>query len=75
MNLSRGFVRIGIALAVLWLAYWTLAYTIHPFTSHDPEPASFVIFVTAWRVLAPCFVFAVVLGGWSAAGFRPALKH
>ena len=70
MNLRRGFLRLGIGLVVLWLVFWNCAYVISPYnTSLKPEPA-FVILVTAWRVLAPCLVAGVVLGGWIAAGFR-----
>ncbi len=66
----RGFLRLGIGSAAVWFVFWTCAYEISPYTSHNPEPASFVISVTAWSVLAPCFIVAVVLRGWAAAGFR-----
>jgi hypothetical protein len=57
-------------LVVLWLVFWNCAYVISQYnTSLKPEPA-FVILVTAWRVLAPCLVASVLLGGWIAAGFR-----
>src|ERR1700730_10532659 len=70
VNLRRGFLRLGIGLVLLWLVFWNCAYVISPYnTSLKPEPA-FVILVTEWRVLAPCLVAAVVLGGWIAAGFR-----
>ena len=57
-------------LVLLWFAFWNFAYAISPYnTSLKPEP-SFMILVTEWRVLAPCLVASVVLGGWIAAGFR-----
>jgi hypothetical protein len=70
VNLRRGFLRLGIGLVLLWLVFWNCAYVISPYnTSLKPEPA-FVILVTEWRVLAPCLVAAVLLGGWIAVGFR-----
>jgi hypothetical protein len=50
MNLRRGFLRLGIGSAVVWIVFWTCAYEISPYTSHNPEPTSFVISVTAWSV-------------------------
>ena len=70
MNLRRGFLRLGMGLVLLWLVFWNCAYVMSPYnTSLNPEPA-FVSLVTAWRVLGPCLVAAVALGGWIAAGFR-----
>jgi hypothetical protein len=71
MNLRRGFLRLGIGSATVWIVFWTCAYEIVPYTSHNPEPASLAISITAWSVLVPCLIAAVVLGGWAAAGFRP----
>jgi hypothetical protein len=68
MNLRRGFLRLGIGSATVWIVFWTCAYEISPYTSHNPEPASLAISITAWSVLAPCLIAAVVLGGWAAAG-------
>ena len=69
-NLRRGFLRLGIGSATVWIVFWTFAYVIGSHTSLTPQPASFVIRVTAWSVLVPCLIAAVVLGGWAAAGFR-----
>jgi hypothetical protein len=71
MNLRRGLLRLGIGSATVWIVFWTCAYEIGPYTSHNPEPASLAISIAAWSVLAPCLIAAVVLGGWAAAGFRP----
>ncbi len=70
MNLRRGFLRLGIGAAVVWFVFWTCAYVVGRHTSLQPEPASLAIAVTAWRVVAPCLLVAVFLGGWIAAGFR-----
>jgi hypothetical protein len=70
MNLRRGLLRLGIGCAAVWFVFWTCAYVIGPHTSLTPEPASFVIGVTAWSVLAPCLIAAVVLSIWAGAGFR-----
>jgi len=70
MNLQRGLLRLGIGIAVVWFVFWTCAYVIHPYSSVRPEPASWVIRVTAWSVLMPCLIAASILGGWIAAAFR-----
>ena len=56
-------------LGVLWFVFWTFAYVIHPYSSLKVEP-TFTIRITAWSVVVPCLVSAVILGGWIAAGFR-----
>jgi hypothetical protein len=71
VSLRRGFLRLGITLVVLWLVFWTAAYVLQPYSSVTPEPASYAIRVTAWGVMGPCLVVAVILGVWAAAGFRP----
>jgi hypothetical protein len=71
VSLRRGFLRIGISLVVLWLVFWTVTYVLHPYSSVTPEPASYAIRVTAWSVMDPCLVAAIILVGWAAAGFRP----
>lgn len=68
MNLRRGFLRLGIGSATVWIVFWTFANVIGSHTSLTP--ASFVISIMAWSVLVPCLITAVVLGGWAAAGFR-----
>ena len=70
MNLRRGFLRLAISSALLWLVFWTSAYILTPYSSMRPEPASFWIRVTATGVLVPCLVAAVILGCWIAAGLR-----
>jgi hypothetical protein len=70
MNLRRGFLRLGIGLAMVWFVFWGCAYEITPYTSSNPEPASLAISIATWSVLVPCLIAAVVLGGWTTAGFR-----
>ena len=69
MRLRRGFLWLGIACAAVWFVFWTFAYVIGSHTSLTPEPASVVMRVTAWRVLGPSLIVAIVLAGWIAAGF------
>jgi hypothetical protein len=38
VNLRRGFVRLGIGLAVLWFVFWTCAYVMRPLASEDAQP-------------------------------------
>ncbi|HEV2334176.1 MAG TPA: hypothetical protein VGS13_01635 [Stellaceae bacterium] len=70
MSLRRGFLRLVISLVVLWMVFWTVTYVLHPFSTLTPEPASFEIRVTAWGVMGPCLVAALILCIWSATGFR-----
>ena len=63
----RGLVRGAIAVVALWFVYWTFAYVIHPYTSLKPELA-FIVRITAWSVVVPCLVTAIVLGVWVVAG-------
>src|ERR1051326_1884753 len=62
MNLRRGFLRLGISLVVLWLTFWTFAYVLQPSSSIKPGPASFAIRITAWNVMDPLVVAAIILG-------------
>jgi hypothetical protein len=73
MNLRRGCTRLAIGSAALWFVFWTFAYVIHPYTSLRPEPA-FMVRITAWSVVVPCLVVAVLLGLWTAVGLRPKLE-
>jgi hypothetical protein len=70
MSLRRGFLRLGISLVVLWLVFWTFAYVLNPSSSIKPGPATFAIRVMAWSVSGPCLIVAVILGVWTAVGFR-----
>jgi hypothetical protein len=38
VNLRRGFVRLGIGLAVLWFVFWTCAYVMRPLASENAQP-------------------------------------
>jgi hypothetical protein len=70
ITLRRGFLRLAISLVVLWMVFWTVTYVLHPFSTLRVEPASFEIRVTAWAVMGPCLVAALILGIWTATGFR-----
>ena len=70
ISLRRGFLRIVISLIVLWLVFWTFTYVLQPFSTLVTQPASYEIRVTAWRVMGPCLVAALILGVWTAMGFR-----
>lgn len=67
MDLQRGLIRGAIAGAALWFVYWTFAYAIHRVTSLNPEPA-FIARITAWSVVVPCLITAIVLGAWVVSG-------
>ena len=64
MNLRRGSVRLATALAVLWFAYWTLAYTLQaPRSENAPTIAPQLtpatdLFLVAAAVIALCWVVA-----------------
>jgi hypothetical protein len=70
MSVRRGFLRLVISLAGLWLVFWNFAYVMRPFSSLIPEPASFAIRISAWNVVLPCLVTTLLLGAWVAFGFR-----
>ena len=38
VNLRRGFVGLGIGLAVLWFVFWTCAYVMRPLASENAQP-------------------------------------
>ena len=67
MNLRRGFTRIGIGLAVLWLVFWTLAYVVGQPRSENLSSAGAVLSSTAEVVLAAT---AIVVLLWIVSGFR-----
>lgn len=70
MSLRRGFLRLVVSLVALWMVFWTVTYVLHPYSTLTAEPASFEIRVTAWGVMGPCLVAALILGIWTATGFR-----
>ena len=70
MSLRLGFRRMGISLVVLWLVFWTFAYVLNPQSPIKPGPATFAIRVMAWGVSGPSLIAAVILGVWTAMGFR-----
>jgi hypothetical protein len=69
-KLRQGFIRLGLGLFAVWFVFWTFAYVIHPYTSLRVEP-TFAVRVTAWSVVVPCLLSAVILAGWIVTGFRP----
>jgi hypothetical protein len=71
MSVRRGFLRLAISLAALWLVFWNFAYVMGRHSSLSPEPATFVLRISAWNVVVPCLVTTLLLGTWVAFGFRP----
>ena len=66
VNLRRGFVRLGIGLAVLWFVFWTCAYVMRPLASEDAQP------LPALSPTTDIALIAVVIVGlpWIVSGFR-----
>jgi hypothetical protein len=66
VNLRRGFVRLGIGLAVLWFVFWTCAYVIRPLASEDAP------LLPALSPRTDIALIAVVIVGlpWIVSGFR-----
>ena len=66
VNLCRGFVRLGIGLAVLWFVFWTCAYVMRPLASENVQP------LPALSPTTDIALIAVVLVGlpWIVSGFR-----
>lgn len=71
MELRRGGKRLALGLLGLWFVFWTFAYVLQPYSTLRVEP-SYASRVTAWNVVVPCVIAAVVLGSWVVLGFRPA---
>ncbi|HLY47270.1 MAG TPA: hypothetical protein VKQ73_16950 [Stellaceae bacterium] len=70
MDLKRGLTRLAIAAVTMWFIFWTVAYVMHPYSSLTPEPATFLIRLMAWKVIAPCTVAIVLFGTWIGLGLR-----
>ena len=66
VNLRRGFVRLGIGLAVLWFVFWTCAYVMRPLASEDAQPLPALSPTTDIALIA----VAVVGLPWIFSGFR-----
>ncbi len=66
VNLRRGFLRLAIGVAVLWLVFWTFAYVLKPRVSENAPPLPALSLTTEIAV-----AFTAVLGlPWVVAGFR-----
>jgi hypothetical protein len=67
MNLHRGFLRFGIGLVLLWLAFWTCAYIIKPQSSEDaPSLPPALSMITESVLIAG----AILVAPWIISGFR-----
>jgi hypothetical protein len=67
VNLRRGFLRLGIGLAVLWFVFWTFAYVLRPHSS-ESEPLSGPAFSLTMDI---ALMTAAILGvPWIVLGFR-----
>jgi hypothetical protein len=66
VNLRRGFVRLGIGLAVLWFVFWTFAYVMRPLASENAQP------LPALSPTTDIALIAVAIAGlpWIVSGFR-----
>lgn len=66
VNLRRGLLRLGMALAVAWFVLWTFVYVLRPTTEgHRDVPP-----LPRGTVLA--LIGAGLAGGvWAVSGFRP----
>jgi hypothetical protein len=66
VSLRRGFVRLGIGLAVLWFVFWTCAYVMRPLASENAQP------LPALSPTTDIALIAVVIVGlpWIVSGFR-----
>ena len=71
MNLRRGLLRLGVSAMPVWFVFWTNAYVLNPPNSHSAASAiAFSSRIADWRVLLPCLVVALLVAGWTVAGFR-----
>jgi hypothetical protein len=65
-RLRRGFVRLGIGLAVLWFVFWTCAYVMRPLASEGAQSLPALSPTTDIALIA----VAIVGLPWIASGFR-----
>ena len=67
MNLHRGFLRLGIGLAVLWFVFWSFAYVLIPqHWESAPLPPAFSV-----RTDIAVLVVGILSVPWIVLGFRP----
>ena len=71
MNITRGLLRLAVALIGVWFIFWTYAYILAEPGTHGPQTtAEILALFTDWRLLIPSIAVAFVLGSWAFAGFR-----
>lgn len=64
--MGRGLLRLALALVLLWMVYWTVAYVIH---SQSSENGAFPPAFTQFTLIV-IGVAAVLLAPWVVLGFR-----
>ena len=67
-NLRRGFFRLGLGLAALWLVFWTFAYVISPH-KYENEPITGPAY--SWTMGIALLATAIVAAPWIVSGLRP----
>lgn len=65
MNAKRGFLRLSISLALLFMVFWTFAYILYP----TEVGLSIGELLATQHVFWPSLVAAVILAVWVAMGF------